>query len=94
MPNDALIVAQQAYQMSGQKYAILPFAIAQIYVSLVSDLENWCHVSLLQQIIDILIILMFQGNYDKANVMYEESLKLQPDFTEAKRRHQALDCLW
>jgi len=67
MPNDALIVAQQAYQMSGHKYAILPFAIAQIYVSL--------------------------GNYDKANVMYEESLKLQPDFTEAKRRHQSLDCL-
>ena len=90
MPNDALIVAQQAYQMSGHKYAILPFAIAQIYVSLVSELENY-HSSP-QHFFNILII-HFQGNYDKANVMYEESLKLQPDFTEAKRRHQSLDCL-
>ena len=54
MPNDALIVAQQAYQMSGHKYAILPFAIAQIYVSLVSELEI-CHSSP-QQFFNILII--------------------------------------
>jgi len=64
--NEAIIVANQAYEISGNKFAIVPFTLANIYA--------------------------LKGDADRAATFYEESIQLQPDFSEAKTRLANLKC--
>jgi len=64
--NDAIVVANQAYEISGNKFAIVPFTLANIYAMM--------------------------GDADRAATFYEESIQLQPDFSEAKTRLAKLQC--
>ena len=84
--NDALIVANAAYEISGKKFAVVPFTIANIYAAKVSPSLASPRLSKLMR------FFLSQGDAERAAKFYDESLKLQPDFSEAKTRLSSLKC--